>query len=571
MARTVLAVGGVGARTVLRRVLPIATLIVAVIVTSVVLPSLPASNPNVADAGLGPAAVGNATPGASAESPSPGATPSVLPSGLGPSAILSNGLAGPGSNPSLPPGVPCVTYQGVNCNTITVAWHWQEQTCGQDISALLAALGVTQDPRRVMPMLQNFFNNHLDEFFPDAHNYLKPGVHNFYGRNVQLFEENADGGTFCPQNAEAAASRINQGHAFAALGGCLVCNNQGSPQVMQPALSNRHIVSVENTQDYTSWYRAQAPYAWSPLDSADTIINQFGDFICNYLKDRPPMMNSDDAAYAQHPRVFTTTHVNEPVENQMAADIGDRIRGCGAHYGTDFQYNKDPSTAATQAATYNARVRQAHTTTTVTIADPIANQIGLNEDNATKWYHETLLSDFEFSDASSVEEPNPTGETQYMMAIEQGDGYTQSMTKFEDTWWGKLWRQTYGSMQPPSDLRTWAIVYVILARQLLVAGPNLTPEAIQQGMAKYSAPLPRENPPYSAQAGYGPNYPDGPWSGIKDFELLKFDPSVHSDYCAVISPSNHGNGAFMPLTNYPNFKDLGNLGWTRFRDWLRPS
>ena len=574
------------------KLVPLAAVGVSAVVVSSTLPSLPTVNPATQQAARSAQAAKKAALKAGAAGAAAGQTPgaqatnsSIAPGGNGAGAVaLVN--AGPNAfslnaGPYGGGGNGCVTYRGVDCHNVKVAFHWHTNPCGQDASALLAEIGVGNgDPSSSLTVLLPFFNSKaVAAIYPDFKDVLQTG---YYGRQIYPVYEPEDGGPFCPDQNHSYAVKIAQtDQAFAAMGGCITCGSEGSGDEMDPVLASYGVLSVDWTQNSEPWYESGRPYIWSIATSGTRIVNQWIPFVCDYLR-KKPSMNTGDPSTGSQTRVFSIGHVNQPEENNLADFLESQIKGCGGHFGANFSYNKDISTAAEQAATYLAIMRNSHTTTVIAFSDEVANLVGQQEEHNSNWHPEAITSNFAGGDSDIAGETYPQDEQKFVFGTGQGDTQEWANTKFCDTWYGRLWCQKYpgannepGKM-PPADYIIWSYEMALLGRQILESGATLTPQHVRDGMFKTCAPCARLD---NALPGYGPKYPDSQYSGGKDYQLIRWDSNHYSDWAAVGNSQGNvaGKGAYVPigtpgLAGGDVFGDIPHAAdWFRWLIWGQPS
>jgi len=576
-----------------RRTAPIAAAAASLVLVVILLPSLPTTNPNVATAGV-PGSHGAFTPGAPSfgpsANPSSGATPGAPTAPGSSGAIPGSGgtFLGPatsaGGGRSTPAGTYSVgssvfsnggsTYQGVTGDSITTAFHWastgNECPGDQNLVPFLNALDVKADPVTSLNILVPYFNAHAAQLYPQAGPQL--GSHGFYGRDIKAIYEDTDGGPFCPDVNRAVAEKIaTQDKAFAAIGGCITCISEGESQVMQPILASYHVLDIEGTQNRTSWYQPLQPYAWSWLTSGDTVVKHLVGVICNLYVGHNSS-DTGDAQTANRPRVYSIVNLDDNELNALGDELINRIRSCGATIAQGsaghIEYAKDANSSAQQSTNVEAQQRSAGVTTIVCVCDPIAALVGTNENHQTNWHPEYLVSDFAFMDAPQSVNTYPSDVWKNAVVTAESNEYDHATAHWCDNAAGHVWCASQGNTQPPIDFEAWYDIVLEYGAFLVTAGPGLTPQNVQQNLFNYCGPaycpdagFPR---PYDYKVAYGPNWPDGPWSTVKDYQLVKWDPNAISPYLRDLKTSGP-DAVNPPRGSYEPF--LASLGWTRLRDW----
>src|SRR5205807_2344824 len=161
-----------------------------------------------------------------------------------------------------------------------------------------------------------------------------------------------------------------------------------------------------NTAGY---YANNQPYAWSTLTSGDTAVKHMSGLICHAYAGHPAS-NTGDSSVSGQPRIFAVANIDEREENALGNQLINNIKGCGATVGVHVRYAKDTSTASQQAANFELQERNAHVTTIVCICDAIAALVGAQQNNATGWNPEYIVSDFGFLDSPSAVSSYPAAQ-----------------------------------------------------------------------------------------------------------------------------------------------------------------
>jgi hypothetical protein len=224
----------------------------------------------------------------------------------------------------------------------------------------------------------------------------------------------------------------------------------------------------------------------------------------------------------------------------------------------------------------------------------VAALVGALNDSASGWHHEWLMSEYGFLDSPAAVDNLPVDEWKWAYGVAESNGYVHANTPFCNTPWGKLWcdahqrdPNTYPA-NPPADYELYWVELRVLGAQMIAAGPNLTPQNVKTGMFQNCAPcIPEAGIQYPSLVGFGPRFPEGPYSTAKDYELVRWDPNSSSPYEMGYKDSGHYKGAcnstnppsssmcgsYEPVSNFPDlFPGLPDphLGWKRWFDWNTP-
>lgn len=321
-------------------------------------------------------------------------------------------------------------YQGVGNNTITVAYGYDQQTCGVNtVPLLVAAGGLLPTPNRFYraapstPQQQEaekieaananlrYFNDHAFDIaatWPHVRQYMGNDPKNqFFGRHLVL--DTVDSGSFqCPDKTKAAAVQADQqDHAFAVL---IDDALESSAYNMANDLSAAP-ASHRPMQFGTLWlsdqiYRQFAPYDWTQFATGTTIATEWASWLCSRVNGHAAS-NSPDLTMAKRPRRFGFVHPNLPQATVLANEFkADLTRDCGGKniIAKEITYNgTDVGQQQQDAENIAVQLKTAGVTSAIMMTDFLFPDFLLSQAALQKYYPEWIYSSYGLEDASAIQ------------------------------------------------------------------------------------------------------------------------------------------------------------------------
>jgi hypothetical protein len=274
---------------------------------------------------------------------------------------------------------------------------------------------------------------------------------------------------------------------------------------------------------------AQAPYRWGQSDSQALAINTAEVIGKQLVGKKAKFAGSDDIK--QQARRFGTVYMENVVE---IAPFERDMKKAGAPLASVNTYPAngstfgDPPTAAEQAPTIIARMKEAGVTTVVLFADFSMNKAMMEQATKLEWYPEWFFTGTVFHDIAVLSRQYPVEQVSHAFGISSLSPYVAPdppppppqkslsvLTNSQNWYWGEGVGTSASSVPPHL---TW------LLQGIHTAGPKLTPQTFQQGL--FSMP---------AAGGAAQGYPTGMMAGYGRTAGLPYDEymSVGLDFAAV--------------------------------------
>lgn len=410
---------------------------------------------------------------------------------------------------------------GVNASTITITYR-SPNTAGASVLQNLfgAGLGTNQEAIETMKGYIQIFNKTFELY--NRHVVLKP----FNGAGDFINELEGQGLEQAQQDA-LKAKRLN---AFADVS--LV----GSTQIYDQYLANQHIISVGAIAQPTYWFKAYAPYAYSPNATCDTGVEHLATGLGRAFANLPAIFSSSPAMQKKT-RVFGLIFPNDPTY-AYCGNLLAKLMSQNYHVSIKkiIEYSINLGQEETEAKNTILQFQAEGVTTVLCGCDPIF-PILLSIDAFTQnYFPEWLALDFEdvFSQYNQPQEWEHAITTGLSLPPKnQQEAY-------------KVYYQYFH--KPPPSPQYWAIYepLLLLFDALQAAGPDLTPYTFEQGFFGL--------PPSLSAGDYGQwKFGPGIFSPVSSYEVLQWDEhaiSVQDNKLGTYVPCF--NGKIFTLNSGPN-------------------
>ena len=332
-----------------------------------------------------------------------------------------------------------------------------------------------------------------------------------YGRTVRLEFLQASGQITDSVAARADAVRAAEMDPFAVLGGPLLANT------WTEELHARHLpcLACPGISD-----PAPDAYGLIPTDRQSRL--QIVNYVTEKLAGNPVEFAGDDLVGQDRVFGLLKLATNEGDRND-AQDLSDDLADQGVDLAATSVFELSLGSTQENAVTAVTQMRDAGVTTVLVDADPI--NLGDITREATKqgWFPEWVIAGPSLLDTTvggGLQDPE-----QWRHAF--GISWLPPAAAPEINPAYQLYQWYHGTPPPaPGSLLLTYPQIALFFTALEFAGPDLTPETLQQGLFAYP-PTPRARTQPSLDYGtalYGPEHPD--YGGIDDFVEIWWDPDV---------------------------------------------
>ena len=454
-------------------------------------------------------APGGLAPGAATPAPSPS---------LPPDAVFRQCVGDPPRQIEDPQSPPCVPY-----------WHGSNGGAtwkGVSDATITVGLAANQYVAPLSQDLIDFFNKRFE----------------FYGRHLVLRQYTsssscATSATPCgsPTSMYTDAAALDKLGIFGVLGYGQGGNDDGSDYYFFDQLAQRQIVSVDFSDKEgapfvdQAHYDQFAPYEWSYLPSLDQDLSSMGSFICTQLAGRPPSYAGapTSAAPARKFGLLVETYSTQLQPNLQP--LLSEASACGQPFTV---VNYQPTQQGEVNALLQLKVAGATSILCVCQVNTLTDSM-FPAATSQQYFPEWLITNFGVQDDDFLMafygENTAPQQTAHVFGL-MGFNKWMAGANMPVSWAVEDVDPAQGCPRACFNWEVWAEYWdlLVLASGIQMAGPNLTPAALQQGL--FRTPFPNPNcgaaPYYQACVGFGPH----DHTMIQDYAMVWWSPTAREQF-----------------------------------------
>ena len=360
------------------------------------------------------------------------------------------------------------TYQGVTDTTVKVLLFREAKN--EHVSRILAAEGLRETAAE-------------SEAFMDAAERFLNTYYEFYGRKVDLVQFSAEA---CPETPpDIAACRAEAQRALKEKPFAVIWPVTVYPTVFDE-FAKAGVISLGAWHADNSYFAGRRPYRYDVLMDGSRTAEFVAEYYCGKMAGGNathagrfihPNFPSAGARDAQPRRVGITvpdTPANMPV-GQYLKSLIDR---CDKNKAVVYGYDADIQRSTEQASAITARMIDDRITTVVMVADPIAPIFRTNNMTRNNYFPEILLPGsglLDYDKIGRLYDPQ-------QMAHAFGPSHLQVAVDHSESDATKIWQAAGGNGDACGSCNLYASYYIQLGAMLQMAGPNLNPATVEQGM-----------------------------------------------------------------------------------------
>jgi hypothetical protein len=404
------------------------------------------------------------------------------------------------------PGGGGATSKGVTDRSITVAFHWNKDGCGADVTE--RTTNFSSKPADSVAAYVDYINAH------DGDGTTFDGVPiELHGRRIKpVYVSSGGPAPDCQAKNRAAAIEIaDEVKAFAAVGSTLSFDDeQVAAGVAQRG--TMHFGSAFLSEP--GFYARHHPYVWSSFSTGSVMVRHLADYIRTQLvRGGPPGHTRYDGR-----RVYGLIHPNTPVARTIAAEFVAALRGA-VRMKTTLTYASDFASAQAQASSGIARLKADGVNTIVMLTDPVAPIVFTGIAKTQRYSPDYLVSSLGYLDTPNAAvnyEPE-----QWRHAYGVSDfGTERQVSKSQSTTrpYYRAFVDARPGETPPDDAVAWYATMSSLVWAISAAGPQLTPETAAAALtAKVVASRPGAQPV---------DYLPGRHGSTDAYDVVAYDPDA---------------------------------------------
>lgn len=395
------------------------------------------------------------------------------------------------------------TAHGVGADAIDVGFRATAEGSVLALFAELSGMPIDEGPEdmlRTAEGLIEYFNEHY-QFYG-----RRLALRSFEGRG-QLLDENTGGGQEAATNdALRAADELE-----------VFADVSAQTQPYADALARNGVVAFGAPYMSREWFQERRPYAWSATPDCTTLGEVSTEYANQRLLGRPASFAGGDLrGEARRMAVIAPNNV----EYQQCVDSGLRvIADAGNEVALEVEYVLDLSQAAAQASSVAARLRSSEATSVACFCDPLFLASLAAEVESQGLAPEWLVAGVGYTDLDAVGRFIANGAPQQwerafgtsvsgpLPAAEASEGYRAYRSVRDD--------------EPSVFVEVLYQQLLPLALGVQMAGPNLTPEALETGLLAY--------PPASGPSGRW-DWAPGRYTPATEVRELWWDATAASSF-----------------------------------------
>jgi len=397
---------------------------------------------------------------------------------------------------------PDTSARGVTATEITVAVY--ETQVNPAMRGMLSSSGLSLGGPEARQALEDY-----QEIFES--------VAQTYGRTVRAVPLPASG---LPTDAVAARNDAIRAAedvgAFAVIGGPL------QTTAFAEELAARGVVCISCVASPPVGLTLDlAPYVISTQIAPDQLAAQLAEFVAVQLAGEVASSAGDELT--DRTRSFGLITVERGDGSQGTNAFDEAFAARDVDIVESVSYVADPATANDQAATNVVRLKDAGVTSVVVVADPITLGPLTRAATAQDWYPEWILSGALLADSTFLARTFDQAQWAHAFGIS-----TKTVPTDGSSGAVELYEWYYDSPPPVDEVQATAIVGGMSVLYSLVAltGPDLSPEAVRDGLFRISVP---SQGPTEPTVSFGRDlWPYDDYFSVDDVTVIRWDPDAES-------------------------------------------
>lgn len=405
------------------------------------------------------------------------------------------------------------TYPGVTGDTIKVLLFRENKN--EQVSQILNFEGLRESAAQ------------SEAFMEAAEKFLNEN-YEFYGREVDLVHFRAEA---CPETPpDIAACRAEAQRALKEQPFAVIWPVPVYPTVFDE-FAKAGVISMGAWHADNSYFAGRRPYRYDVFMDGTRTAEIIAEYYCKKMAGKNathagrvihPDFPAGGARDAQ-PRKLGITIPDTPANMPVARYLESLVDKCDPQGAVVYGYDSNINTSTQQASAITARMIDDRITTVVMVSDPIAPVFRTNNQSRNNYYPEILLPGSGLLDYDKLGRLYDPQQMQHAF----GPSHLQVWVDHSESDASKIWRAAGHQGDACGSCNLYAAYYVQLGAMLQMAGPNLNPATVEQGMLSM--------PPSGGweQTGGNPhivmsNYGEGDYTAVSDFKEVYWDAAARS-------------------------------------------
>jgi hypothetical protein len=398
------------------------------------------------------------------------------------------------------------TSPGVTADTVKVVQYVFDPALDPLVAATISGAGVDVSPQTAIETVQGF---------ADLYNKL----FETYGRTVEVEPYIGTGAGDDVAAAKADAIAIAEMDPFMVVGGPTQASTVFVPELASRGIICGPMCTLALPEALVEEYAPYAVLGGATPEQAGALA---AEMIGKLAGPGRAELAGDDATRAKD-RVYGLLHGDtpdgdyKPLFEAFVEKSGDN----GIELATDVEFTLDLARAQENARTTISRLKEAGVTTIIYAGDPLTPASLTQEATAQDYHPEWILGPSVFMDWSLS--ARQTDVEQW----KNGFGISESGARGAQETNGafRIWDWAYGGLPPNNRANLLEPPLRTAFTGIHLAGPNLTPETLRDGLFRYPPSGGGPTQPQISRGDHGV-WPETDWGGTDDAAIIWFDPTA---------------------------------------------
>ena len=401
------------------------------------------------------------------------------------------------------------TAKGVTGDKIIVSYRVLNEKGFQQTLAELAGASLSDTPETIQNTISAFAEYFNERF-------------EFYGRNIEI--------AFYPGQGSNTNELLGKGRDKAEADAVKVAEEIGAfadlsatSEPYADSLASRGVIGFGTPYLSREWHEKRAPFAWSLATDGTRVSELAAEYGNKRLHGKPAV--HADGALKDKPRKFATIAPENSWYQESVNNARRITQEAGNDPGENVKYQLDLSTMSNQANNIIPKLKNAGVTSVVCGCDPVLPVFLSGVANRERYYPEFLIAGTALTDADIVGqlwEPAFAKNAFGISSLEPFVPPTQTIAY-------EAFKTVRPDQEPAFSVDLIYYQMYMLAIGIQGAGPELTPQALSDGMFNY----PQKVGPVGLWK-FGP----GDRTAANDVREIYFDINA-------VSPYNGKQGAYI--------------------------
>jgi hypothetical protein len=398
------------------------------------------------------------------------------------------------------------TSPGVTADTVKVVQYLADPALDPLMSATVSGAGADISPGTAAETVRGF---------ADLYNKL----FETYGRTIEVETYVGTGAGEDREAAKADAIAIAEMDPFMVVGGPTQANTVFAPELASRGIICGPLCTGALPEAFVEEY---APYMVLGGGTPEQAVALTAEMVGKLAGPGTAELAGDDATRAKD-RAYGLLHYETPDGDYrpVIEAFVEQLGVNGIHLTTDVEFTLDLARAQENARTTISRLKDAGVTTIIYQGDPMTPASLTREATAQDYHPEWILGASVFMDWSLF--ARGTDHEQWKNGF--GISLAGARGALETNGAFRIWNWAYGGLPPHNGANLLEHPLRTAFTGIHLAGPNLTPETLRDGLFRYPPSGGGPTEPQISRGDHGV-WPEMDWGGNDDATIIWFDPTA---------------------------------------------